>query len=234
MALTVASSLSVEAVDWSQLDTILLDMDGTLLDLEFDNHFWGTVIPGEWGRPRGLDVRTSKQKLAPVFAGERGKLNWYCLDFWGETLELDIPAIKARYTEGIRWRPQAETFLQHLQASHLDVVLITNAHPLTLKMKAERLPLAQWFDVMISSHDYGAPKETPTFWHSLIEDRPFDPDRTLFLDDSEYVLDSAQAFGVAHLVTLRQPDSTLPPRVDTRFPAIHHFEEILSGLPSID
>ena len=93
MALTVASSLSVEAVDWSQLDTILLDMDGTLLDLEFDNHFWGTVIPGEWGRPRGLDVRTSREKLAPVFAGERGKLNWYCLDFWGETLELDIPTI---------------------------------------------------------------------------------------------------------------------------------------------
>ena len=81
MALTVASSLSVEAVDWSQLDTILLDMDGTLLDLEFDNHFWGTVIPGEWGRPRGLDVRTSQEKLAPVFAGEHGKLNWYCLDF---------------------------------------------------------------------------------------------------------------------------------------------------------
>jgi putative hydrolase of the HAD superfamily len=206
MALTVASSLSVEAVDWSQLDTILLDMDGTLLDLEFDNHFWGTVIPGEWGRQRGLDVRTSQETLAPVFAGERGRLNWYCLDFWSETLELDIPAIKALYTEGVRWRPQAETFLRHLQASHLDVVLITNAHPVTLMMKAERLPLAQWFD----------------------------PDRTLFVDDSEYVLDSAQEFGVAHLVTLRQPDSTLPPRVDTRFPAIHHFEEILSGLPNID
>ena len=68
MALTVASSLSVEAVDWSQLDTILLDMDGTLLDLEFDNHFWGTVIPGEWGRQRGLDVKTSQETLAPVFA----------------------------------------------------------------------------------------------------------------------------------------------------------------------
>ena len=112
MALTVASSLSVEAVDWSQLDTILLDMDGTLLDLEFDNHFWGTVIPGEWGRNAASTSKPARRKLAPVFAGERGKLNWYCLDFWGETLELDIPAIKAHYTEGIRWRPQAETFLQ--------------------------------------------------------------------------------------------------------------------------
>ena len=234
MALTVAPSLSVTGVDWTQLDTVLLDMDGTLLDLEFDNHFWGTVIPGEWGKQRGLDVATSQETLAPVFAGERGKLNWYCLDFWAQRLELDIPAIKASYAEGIRWRPQAETFLRHLRASHLDVVLITNAHPLTLQMKAERVPLAQWFDTMISSHDYGAPKETATFWNALMNERPFDPERTLFVDDSEYVLESAKAFGVAHLVTLRQPDSTLPVRERTEFPAIHHFEEILDGLPGID
>jgi len=234
MALTVAPSLSVTDVDWAQLDTILLDMDGTLLDLEFDNHFWGTVIPGEWGKQRGLDVATSQETLAPVFAGERGKLNWYCLDFWGETLELDIPTIKASYAEGIRWRPQAETFLRHLRASHLDVVLITNAHPLTLQMKAERVPLAQWFDAIIISHDYGAPKEAPTFWNALMNEHPFDPERTLFVDDSEYVLESAKAFGIAHLVTLRQPDSTLPVRERTEFPAIHHFEEILDGLPDID
>ena len=234
MAITVTSSLSVEGVDWSKLDTILLDMDGTLLDLEFDNLFWGTVIPGEWGRQRGLDVKTSQETLAPLFKDQRGKLNWYCLDFWSRTLELDILTIKAGYTDGIRWRPQAETFLRHLQASHLDVVMITNAHPLTLDMKAERLPLAQWFDAMISSHQYGAPKETPTFWDTLMTERPFDPQRTLFVDDSEYVLDSAQEFGIAHLLTLRQPDSSLPARLTTRFPAIHHFEEILDGLPDID
>ena len=124
----------------------------------------------------------------------------------GATLDLDIPAIKAQYADGIRWRPQAETFLRQLQASHLDVVLITNAHPLTLEMKAERLPIAQWFDKMISSHDYGAPKETPAFWNALMGERPFNPERTLFMDDSEHVLDSAKAFGIAalsHVATAR-------------------------------
>jgi putative hydrolase of the HAD superfamily len=232
--MTVASSLSVTSVDWSELETILLDMDGTILDLAFDNHFWGTVIPREWGLKRGLDLNTSQQRLAPVFANEQGKLNWYCLDFWGATLELDIPAIKAQYADGIRWRPQAETFLRQLQASHLDVVLITNAHPLTLQMKAERLPIAQWFDKIISSHDYGVPKETPAFWNALMGERAFNPERTLFMDDSEHVLDSARAFGVADLITLRQPDSTVPLREVTRFPAIHHFGEISEGLPQID
>jgi HAD superfamily hydrolase (TIGR01509 family) len=233
MALTVASCRSVESVDWSQLDTILLDMDGTLLDLEFDNHFWGTVIPGEWGRQRGLDVATSQETLAPLFAAQRGRLNWYCIDFWAETLELDIPNIKADYSHGIRWRPKAERFMQHLKASHLDVVMITNAHPLTLEMKAERLPLAEWFDAMISSHDYGTPKETADFWDRLMAERPFDPERTLFVDDSEHVLEAAETYGVAHLMTLRQPDSTIPPRQNTRYPAILHFDEIFSGLPTL-
>ena len=234
MALTVSSCQSVTAVDWSRLDTVLLDMDGTLLDLEFDNHFWGTVIPEHWGRQRGLDVKTSQATLAPVFAGQQGKLNWYCLDFWAETLGLDIPSIKAGYTDGVRWRPQAETFLAHLNASQIDVVLITNAHPVTLEMKSARLPLARWFHKMVSSHDYGSPKETPDFWRALMAERPFNPERTLFMDDSEHVLDAARAFGVAHLITLRQPDSSLPARATTRYPAIHHFEEILTGLPAID
>ena len=234
MALTVATNLAVETVDWSQLDTILLDMDGTLLDLEFDNHFWGTVIPERWGQERGLDVAASQATLAPLFKEVRGTLDWYCLDYWSQKLSLDIPTIKTGYSEGIRWRPQAETFLRHLNTSHLDVVLITNAHPVTLAMKAERLPLAQWFNHMVSSHDYGAPKETTRFWDTLMAERPFDPERTLFVDDSEYVLDAALAYGVSHLITLRQPDSTLAPREQTRFPSIHHFEEILQGLPAID
>ncbi len=234
MALTVANSLQVEHVDWAQLDTILLDMDGTLLDLAFDNHFWGTVIPEQWGRRYGLDLQSSQQRLAPIFSKEQGKLNWYCLDFWGQTLELDIPSIKSAYTDGIRWRPLAETFLSRLQASHLDVVLITNAHPITLEIKAAKLPLEKWFDKIVSSHTYGAPKETPDFWRELIADRPFEPHRTLFIDDGEHVLDSACSFGVAHLITLRQPDSSLPPRKLTRHPSILHFDEIMQGLPPFD
>lgn len=234
MALTVAPCQSVQAVDWSQLDTVLLDMDGTLLDLEFDNHFWGTVIPGYWGERRGLDLTASQAALEPLFASERGQLNWYCLDFWADKLDLDIRTLKATHVEGIRWRPQAETFLAHLQQSHLDVVLITNAHPLTLEIKARHLPMSQWFDQMISSHSFGVPKEHQGFWEALMAERPFIPERTLFMDDSEHVLDAAKDYGIGHLITLRQPDSSLARREQTRYPAIHHFDEILSGLPSFD
>ena len=32
-------------INWKNIDTVLLDMDGTLLDLHFDNHFWQTFVP---------------------------------------------------------------------------------------------------------------------------------------------------------------------------------------------
>ena len=207
MPLTVASSLSVTSVDWSGLDTILLDMDGTILDLAFDNHFWGTVIPREWGLKRGLDANTSQQTLAPVFANEQGKLNWYCLDF-GATHWTLI----SRPSSSIRRRHPLATsgrnFFTATAGQSLDVVLITNAHPLTLEMKAERLPIAQWFDKMISSHDYGAPKETPAFWNALMGERPFNPERTLFMDDSEHVLIRRR-----HLVS--QPGHAAAARLDS-------------------
>ena len=32
-------------INWPQIDTVFLDMDGTLLDLHFDNHFWREHMP---------------------------------------------------------------------------------------------------------------------------------------------------------------------------------------------
>jgi hypothetical protein len=55
----------------------------------------------------------------------------------------------------------------------------------------------------------------------------------LFVDDSEYVLEAAEAYGVTNLMTLKQPDSSVPPRQSTRYPAIHHFDEIFNGLPAL-
>ena len=36
--------------EWQHIDTVLFDLDGTLLDLAFDNHLWREIVPAEIGR----------------------------------------------------------------------------------------------------------------------------------------------------------------------------------------
>lgn len=230
MALTIAKCHSVTKVAWADIDTVLLDMDGTLLDLRFDNTFWLDTIPAEFGRRNGLTPGAASQRLAPLFEQEAGKLNWYCLDFWSDALGFDVAALKRAHSKGINWRPEAEEFLRRLRASHCEALLITNAHPETLRIKLEQVNLAPWLDKMFSSHSFHAPKESQVFWSGLMEAHPFDPARTLFIDDSEAVLKAAEQFGIGHIITLRQPDSTGPIRQTTHYPAIHHFNEIYDGL----
>ena len=230
MALEVAECLSVTNIDWQSIDTVLLDMDGTLLDLRFDNDFWLEVIPTAYAKLQNITPSQAKTVLTPMFQHQQGKLNWYCIDYWSEILGIDIASLKRQRAHGVAWRPWAERFLQRLHQSHCKVILVTNAHPETLAIKLERIALAHWFDALISSHQLGAPKESQVFWQALQQQHPFNPKSTLFIDDSETVLATADTYGIAHLITLRQPDSHGPIRHATRYPAIHHFKEIDQGL----
>ena len=99
-------------IDWDSIDTVLLDMDGTLLDLHFDNYFWTEHLPDIYSRKHQLD----------------------------ETITIEA-----------------------LQAQ-LDIETIVHA---------------------------------------------------------------AAQFGIAHLLMLLQPDRQRQLRVDTHFPGIHHFDEIM-------
>ena len=234
MALSVHTDKSVLGVDWSNIDTVLLDMDGTLLDLRFDTEFWTEIVPATYAQNKGIDVAAAKAFLNPIHAKESGHLNWYCLDFWSSIVEFDIAQLKQQHAANISWRPEAENFLRRLRASHCEVVLVTNAHPDTLRIKLEQVHLEPWLDKIFTSHSFGAPKEYQAFWQQLQMASAFEPQRTLFIDDSESVLASAEAYGVKHLITLRQPDSGQGVRAKTRYPAVLHFDELFKGLPSFD
>ncbi len=231
MALSVHSDGSVLGVDWSKIQTVLLDMDGTLLDLRFDTEFWTQTVPARYAAEQGISFDSARDRLDPIHKRESGHLNWYCLDFWSETVGFDVAELKRQHCAGIAWRPQAENFLRRLRASHCRAVLVTNAHPETLNIKLEQIGLAGWLDEIHSSHTFSAPKEYQSFWEQLQVRCPFDPKQTLFIDDSESVLASAETYGVSFLVTLRQPDSSQAARGHTTYPAVLHFDELFQGLP---
>ncbi|MBE9538189.1 MAG: GMP/IMP nucleotidase [Proteobacteria bacterium] len=214
-------------IDWHSIDTVLLDMDGTLLDLYFDNYFWTEHLPRIYADKHQISEASSTEQLMRRFKEDQGTLAWYSIDHWSEQLNLDIPALKRELQHMITLRPHALEFLRQLHDSDRDVVMVTNAHRKTLDIKMDNVDITQWFDRIVVSHELNAPKEEQAFWHKLQQLHPFDPARTLLIDDTESVLHSAREYGVAHLLTMLQPDSQRQLRIDTDFPGIHHFDEIM-------
>ena len=187
-------------------------MDGTVLDLRFDNLFWLEVLPRRWGEARGLDARESLARLKPRFDAKHGTLDWYCIDHWSEELGFDVAGLKHELRDHIRYLHGAVDFLDRLRARGLRVLLTTNAHPISLGIKDAQAGLARHFDRLVSSHEFGVPKESPEFWQRLALGHGVEPRSTLFVDDSVAVLSAARTAGVRWIYQVLQPDSTQPVR----------------------
>jgi len=213
--------------DWSQVDTLLLDMDGTLLDLHFDNHFWMDFLPTIYAEHYQMDLRDTRQHLQQLMKDAEGTMDWYCVDYWTNKLGLDIVSLKKEVDHLIALRPAVSDFLQNLHASKIKVHLITNAHHDVLELKLEKTKISHYFDELISSHAYGFIKEQQEFWHLLSANIEFDARRTLFIDDSEAVLDSAVEYGIGHVLSVAKPDSQQQRTKQSKYPMLRDFSDIM-------
>jgi len=213
--------------DWERIETVLLDLDGTLLDLAFDNFFWRTRVPQAWAQARNLSPEQASQQLQPRFRAREGTLEWYCVDYWSRELELDIAALKHVDAHQIRWLPGAREFLGRVRALGKRLVLVTNAHPTTLAIKDARTEVISHFDAGFSSHAFGAPKEQAQFWRELAKVERFDPQRSLFVDDSLPVLRAAREAGIGLIYAVQRPDSSGPARLQSEFPAVDAVADLL-------
>nr|WP_256435612.1 GMP/IMP nucleotidase [Aliikangiella sp. G2MR2-5] len=216
-------------VDWSLIDTVLLDMDGTILDLAFDNYFWLEFMPTVYAKKNALSLEESKLYLANSYGAIEGKLQWYCLDFWSDRLQLDIPELKQSVGERVSFRTGAVEFLSFLNKMNKKVYLVTNAHPKSLEIKMLNADFHQYFNDLSSSHEFGFPKEEQAYWLALESRYGFDKHRTLFIDDSESILESAQNYGIKRVLGILQPDSTRPPIEHSRFERINNFLRFINN-----
>ncbi|MDO9475105.1 MAG: GMP/IMP nucleotidase [Pseudohongiella sp.] len=214
-------------LDWSDIDTVLFDMDGTLLDLHFDNYFWETLVPERWGQRVGLSPEQAWKQLGEQYRSMHGQLDWYCIDFWSNKLGLDIQQLKEQHQHKIAVRPNVPELLQRLKAVNKKLFLVTNAHPGSLRLKMQTTGLQHHFHHVISSHTLGMAKENNGFWQKLKSHQHFEPQRSVLFDDNLHVLRQARREGIKHLFAIRQPDSQRPPLYSDEFVHIEDFADIL-------
>jgi len=212
---------------WDEIDTVLLDMDGTLLDLYFDWHFWWDYLPSKYAEIHGIDPDSAQKQVREAIAAEQGTLNWYCTDYWSQRLGLPVAALKRDLKHMIRPHADVEDFLSRLRQLGKTLYLVTNAHRDSLDLKLEVTAIGRFFDAIISAHDYGLPKEDGRIWGAIRADFPYEPARTLLIDDNLRVLQTAEAYGIRHLLVASHVSPHMPPVETDRYPSFSRFAQIM-------
>ena len=217
-------------LNWSDIHTVLLDMDGTLLDLHFDNHFWLEHTPKAYAQKHRIPLSQAKQTLKDQNDAVHGQLEWYCLDYWQQELDLPIVALKREIDHLIQLRDDTLPFLEALKSAGKRVVLVTNAHPDSLSLKVEKTQLDKHINELVSCHQFGVSKESQSLWQQLEQALAFDPKHTLFVDDSVRILQAARDYGIQYLLGVRNPDSKRPEQEIKNFDSTSDFRTLLSAI----
>jgi len=212
---------------WKDIETVLLDMDGTLLDLHFDNHFWLQHVPLCYAKKHGLSAEEAHQQLMDRYAAVRGSLDWYCVEFWTRELSLDIKQLKHDTASMISIRPDVIAFLSWLNKNNKRVVLVTNAHPVSLDLKMQKTNLHVHFDNIINAHEIGLAKENDGFWEKLQDVEIYNKHATMLIDDNLEVLECANNYGIQYCYGIKQPDSRGKIMESEKFITLNDFKEIL-------
>lgn len=216
-------------LNWSEIETVLLDMDGTLLDKHYDDYFWEEYVPQIFAAQNNLSDLEARTVLLKTYKAKEGTLDWTDLDYWSEQLRLDIPALKVKINHLIKIHPYVLDFLKFLKIAQKRVFLVTNAHSKTLGIKMEKTALNGYFDRIICAEEIGRPKEDHIFWEGLRQIIKYDKSTTMLAEDTEKILQSAQRYGIKHLIYVAKPSSRQAVKKSAKFKSIIYFNELLKG-----
>ncbi len=206
---------------------VLLDMDGTLLDLHFDDYFWGHYVPEKYAERHDMSSEAAKKHLYDIYKSHEKTLKWCDIDFWSTELDLNIPALKEQIRHLIAVHPHVIEFLELMRKQKKKIYLLTNAHDKTVKIKFKKTKIGKYFDDVLCSFDVGHPKEFIEFWENAQKKLGFDKEHSVFIDDTEDVLKSARDYGIKYLIFKSSANSKAEPKKTDEFITIHDFRELM-------
>lgn len=215
------------SLDWSEIDTVCLDLDGTLLDQAYDNRIWGDLLPQRFALAQSLGLNEAAAEIERRYAVHRGTLKGYCIEHWSRDLGVDIGALHRELRDHVAWLPGAREFLQRVRADGKRLVLLTNSHPIALAVKHEQTRVLDYLDSSATSHEFGFPKEDARFWEAAERSIGFAPARSIFVDDNTHVLRAAHAAGFHRVIGVRHWDSRRAQREHVEHPAVDGVANLL-------
>ena len=217
----------LKQIPLDDIQFVLLDMDGTLLDLYFDDYFWGHLVPEKYAERHDMTFGAAKDYLYKTYKSHEKTLNWCDIDFWSKELKLDIPALKEQIRHLIEVHPHVIDFLKLMKKQRKKIFLLTNAHYKTVKKKIKKTQIGEYFDDILCSFNVGHPKEYIEFWQGAQKKLKFDKEHSLFIDDTEDVMRTAREFGIKYLLFKTYASPKLEVKKSKEFLTIRDFRELM-------
>jgi len=208
---------------WNSIETFFLDLDGTLLDLAYDNYFWHEHIPNIYAKKNNIDFKQAKNEFEEMYKEKRNTLNWYSLNYWSEKIDIDLEFEVLNTRNRIKVFPGVTNFLTNLKINNIRAIMLTNCPRNMLNIKITQTKLWGYFDEIISSEDYGFSKESTKFWEYLDKELTYRKNKTVFIDDNQDVLKFSYNNNIKNIFCINFPDSNKDKQIINDFRSLDNI-----------
>ncbi len=183
------------------IECLLIDMDGVILDNTYDNNFWQNQIPNVLSKKKNISFDDAKRLAIQIFNFKKNTKDWYDLDYWSNMLGIDIEAEK-RSQESLGkiklYDNVIDTLIELKKNARL--IMITNAHRKTLNIKLEKFNIKPCFHEMVCAHELNYVKEDLQLWYMLRTKYKLDFEKTVLVEDTINNIKVALSAGVSSAI----------------------------------
>jgi len=179
---------------------ILLDLDGVILNLEYDIKFWESWLPDHVANQSNRNLEEIKAEIQAEIDIQRGTLNFYDLNYWDDLLNVDCMKIIKEQEEKCSYLEGSYEALQRLSTLKNPMYILTNGDPRAQEYKAETQNFLEFFDSIFYSMHAGYSKEEKEFWALARHNLNLDFEDAIFIDDDFKVITAAAKAGIKQVI----------------------------------
>jgi putative hydrolase of the HAD superfamily len=175
---------------------ILSDLDGVILNLDYDIKFWESWLPEHVASQSNRSLKEIKIQIQAEIDAQRGTLNFYDLNYWDDLLNVDCMEIIREQEEKCSFLEGSYEALQRLSTLKNPKYILTNGDPRIQEYKAETQNFLEFFNSIFYSMHVGYPKESKEFWALARHNLNLEFEDAIFIDDDLKVVTAAAKAGI--------------------------------------